>query len=187
MKCDLTQAAKMIGCWRLTVPRSFLVTWRRSGKRSGETERADADRVRLMMTGCVRSRFGASGPSLDSIWHRGATRSCASGHLFVEQVRARAWRGPAHPVLLCWVSGHDLMRGAIVFTFEIVWSTLNVGATWRSSGDQMLEACVRSPPTSASGHPVVSCPLRPTALFREGFYLNPMASSSSLPWPFALT
>jgi hypothetical protein len=111
MKCDLTQAAKMIGCWRLTVPRSFLVTWRRSCKRSRETERPDPDRVRSMMTGCVRSWFGASGPSLDSIWHRGVSRSYASGHLLVEQVRARTWRGPTHPVLLCWVLGRDLMRG----------------------------------------------------------------------------
>jgi hypothetical protein len=51
---------------------------------------------------------------------------------------------------------------------------------WCSSGDQTLEVCVRLPLTGVFGWPAVSSPWCPTALFRGGFFLSPMASSSSL-------
>ena len=41
--------------------------------------------------------------------------------------------------------------------------------------------------TGASGQPVFSAVKSPTALFCGGFYLSPMAGSSSIFWPFALT
>ena len=41
--------------------------------------------------------------------------------------------------------------------------------------------------TRASGRPVFSAVSSPTSLFHGGFYLRPMAGSSSLSWPFALT
>ena len=41
--------------------------------------------------------------------------------------------------------------------------------------------------TGASSRPVFSAVRSPTALFRGDFYLSPMAGSSSLSWPFALT
>ena len=41
--------------------------------------------------------------------------------------------------------------------------------------------------TGTSGRPVFSAVSSPMALFHGGFYLSPMARSSSLSWPFALT
>ena len=41
--------------------------------------------------------------------------------------------------------------------------------------------------TEAFGRPVFSAVRSPTALFRGGFYLSPMAGSSFNTWPFALT
>ena len=41
--------------------------------------------------------------------------------------------------------------------------------------------------TGAFGRHVFSAVRSPMALFRGGFYLSPMASSSSPSWPFALT
>ena len=41
--------------------------------------------------------------------------------------------------------------------------------------------------TGAFGRPVFWAVRSPTALFRGGFCLSPMAGSSSYPWAFALT
>jgi hypothetical protein len=41
--------------------------------------------------------------------------------------------------------------------------------------------------TGTSGHPTACAVLSPTALFRGGFYLSPIAGSSSRSWWFALT
>jgi hypothetical protein len=41
--------------------------------------------------------------------------------------------------------------------------------------------------TYASGHLKFQWTVEPSALFHVTFYLSPMAGSSSLSWPFALT
>jgi hypothetical protein len=74
-----------------------------------------------------------------------------------------------------------------ILTVEFVRITLNWGAMWHTSCDRMLGGVHPVIPTVVFGRCAVCCPWCPMALFRGGSYLSPMASSSSLSWPFTLT
>ena len=91
-------------------------------------------------------------------------------------------------------SGHSLV--SLVVTNSIVWEFVTDGIrrssfkgknTWQRICDWMLKVVHPVSLTDASGRPELGCSESQTALFRGGFYLSPMAGSSSLSWPFALS
>ena len=59
--------------------------------------------------------------------------------------------------------------------------------TWWSGSDRTRPVFTVGASGAASGRCAVSPIIEPMALFRGGFYLSPMASSSSSYWLFALT
>ena len=108
----------------------------------------------------------------------------------------RSWRGlgaRAWDLLLIGTSdlatgvfGHHLtMRGRLV-TVGIIRSRLNHEDTWMASSDWTLGDDRLVGWTYVYGSPMFANSGEPKALFREAFYLSPMASSCLLCWPFAL-
>ena len=81
------------------------------------------------------------------------------------------------PVTLSSVSGHHLTVGIGHSVFEE-----RGHMTCIARPDAEVQRPINL--TGASGRPVFSAVSSPTALFRGGFYLKPMAGSFS--WPFAL-
>jgi hypothetical protein len=66
-------------------------------------------------------------------------------------------------------------------------SMLNLGDTWMSSDDRTLRHASGRFRSARPITPRRQAVMGPTTLFREGLYLSPLAGSSSLSWPFALT
>jgi hypothetical protein len=128
------------------------------------------------LTGVDLMRLGSASSGGSGVSSHGAAVTCAhdlaqfgtSGHLVATSDHSSTLRGS-------FLNVGDQQ------------STLVLGDTWTISNDRMLRrVSSRFRPT----HPVM--PRRqvvrgPTALFRGGLYLSPLASSSSLSWPFALT
>jgi hypothetical protein len=81
----------------------------------------------------------------------------------------------------------DLCVAPSDLTVEIRHTWLNCDDTWTAVSDRTL--------TCVFGHIEAARPVTPRrqavrgpmALFRGAFYLSPLAGSSSLSWPFALT
>ena len=122
-----------------------------------------------VLTGSDQTRLvGAFGHHLDALGH-GAKHRGACERTWVCGVRS-----------CVGVSDLDI-------TIGITWPRLNAEATWLPSSDLMLVGLCPVNPIGVSGQCLASCSLSPTALFHGGFYLSPMAGSSSLSWPFALT
>jgi hypothetical protein len=72
-------------------------------------------------------------------------------------------------------------------TVGIARPQLNAEATWLPSSDRTLAGLCPFTLNSVFGRPELGYSVSPMALFRGGLYLSPMAGSSSLTWPFALT
>jgi hypothetical protein len=109
---------------------------------------------------------GASGHVFDASGHvigHAGEQTRRRAHLIVD-LRVRSLLTSRGKALDHWRSGdHDLNEDM-----------------WTRIVDRMLGCRV-------SGHPDDSAVRSPTALFVGAFYLSPMAGSSSLSWPFALT
>ena len=84
-------------------------------------------------------------------------------------------------------SGRDLGVVLSHLTIEIVRMLLNMGDTWTTISDRTLGLVCPVDLTREFDQTELGCSESPMALFRGGFYLSPMASSSSLSWPFSLT
>jgi hypothetical protein len=121
---------------------------------------------------------------LGSALGRGSGTSGYSVLAVVERASGRwgttSGRCHAHPIAT-WLIAWEFS------TVGIAWTRLNRGAMCRASHDRTLGGMRPVIPIYVSGRCADSCSKRGNDSIHGALYLSPMAGSSSLSWPFALT
>jgi hypothetical protein len=166
--CDRTRCLCIWSCWHT-------LTFACSRARGDQTHRC----VRLCVTWRVRLRKIGSGTSLELIWRQETEWSSASGQGSALTRAREDWCDRrVRSLWSCFWSQLNARRFVFLPLESNAQGWTGITRGWRSVTERWA---------GASGRPELGCSVSPTTLFRGGFYLSPMAGSSSLSWPFVLT